>query len=101
MLSDYPRGLRQGVGIAQLGSSLPSLRPLSRCEGQVWALRNLGPPPPLTKAPEQFEGRPVDEKVDVYAFGVTLWECVTGDQAWVELDHPMQVGVKCERQVWV
>ena len=33
----------------------------------------------------------MNEKVDVYAFAVTLWECITGEQAWAELDHPMQI----------
>ncbi len=43
------------------------------------------------QAPEQFEGRPVNEKVDLYSFGVLLWECLSGKQPWAELDHPMQV----------
>jgi serine/threonine protein kinase len=31
--------------------------------------------------------------VDQYAFGVLLWELLTGEQPWSELDHPMQVQV--------
>ena len=47
----------------------------------------------FTQAPEQFEGRPVSEKVDQFAFGVMMWEMLTGDLPWAELDHPMQVCV--------
>ena len=47
--------------------------------------------PTSPQAPEQFEGRPVNEKVDIYSFGVLLWECLSGKQPWAELDHPMQV----------
>ncbi len=42
------------------------------------------------QAPEQFEGRPVTEKVDVYAFAMSLWECLTGQQPWADLHNPMQ-----------
>ena len=54
-----------------------------------------------TQAPEQFEGHRTSEKVDQYAFGVLLWELLTGQQPWQELDHPMQiifaVGVQGQR----
>lgn len=47
--------------------------------------------PECLQAPEQFEGRPVDEKVDVYAFGMLMWECITRSQPWADLHNPMQV----------
>lgn len=51
-------------------------------------------------APEQFEGKPVSEKVDVWSFGVLLWECLTQAQPWKDLS-PMQiiyaVGLQGER----
>ncbi len=40
-----------------------------------------------SQAPEQFEGRQVDEKVDVYAFGVLMFELISGNFAWAGLDH--------------
>ncbi|GAX76292.1 hypothetical protein CEUSTIGMA_g3737.t1 [Chlamydomonas eustigma] len=42
-------------------------------------------------APEQFEGHQVNEKVDVYAFGILMFECMSGHQAWSDLEHPMQI----------
>ncbi|PNH07216.1 Serine/threonine-protein kinase CTR1 [Tetrabaena socialis] len=63
--------------------------------------RNAHAGTPAYMAPEQFEGRPVSEKVDVYAFGMTLYECLSGEQPWKELQNPMQVifvvGVQCQR----
>ncbi|KAK9832844.1 hypothetical protein WJX81_006571 [Elliptochloris bilobata] len=46
---------------------------------------------PAYMAPETFEGQQVTEKVDMYSFGVLLWECLTGEQPWAELSTPMQV----------
>eukprot|EP00198_Chlamydomonas_reinhardtii_P012635 XP_001701972.1 mitogen activated protein kinase kinase kinase 8 [Chlamydomonas reinhardtii] len=53
--------------------------------------RNAHAGTPAYMAPEQFEGRPVSEKVDVYAFAMTLYECLTGEQPWRDLQNPMQV----------
>lgn len=44
-------------------------------------------------APETFEGGPVDEKCDVYSFGIIMWECLTGRRPW-QGALPMQVGTK-------
>lgn len=43
------------------------------------------------QAPEQFEGRPINEKVDLYAFAMLMAECLLGEPPWKELEHPMQV----------
>ncbi len=32
----------------------------------------------------------LSERVDQWAFGVLLWEMLTGQQPWADLDHPMQ-----------
>ena len=47
------------------------------------------------QAPEQFEGHPVNEKVDVYAFAVTMWVLQPGYAfavtMWVLLQQPGNV----------
>ncbi len=45
------------------------------------------------QAPEMFEGHSLSEKIDVYSFGILLWECFTGEVPWSELDSPMQVNI--------
>jgi len=42
-------------------------------------------------APELFAAGDVSEKVDVFSYGVLLWECFTGCVPWDELSTPMQV----------
>ncbi|KAK9867625.1 hypothetical protein WJX84_001877 [Apatococcus fuscideae] len=46
---------------------------------------------PAYMAPEMFEGHSLSEKIDVYSFGILLWECFTGEVPWSDLDSPMQV----------
>ena len=45
----------------------------------------------VAQAPEMFEGHSLSEKIDVYSFGILLWECFTGEVPWSDLDSPMQV----------
>ncbi|KAF8072740.1 hypothetical protein HT031_000400 [Scenedesmus sp. PABB004] len=55
---------------------------------------------PAYMSPEQFEGSPVTDKVDVFSMAVLLWECCAQAQPWRDLSA-MQiiytVGVQKER----
>ncbi|CAL5219257.1 g1053 [Coccomyxa viridis] len=46
---------------------------------------------PAYMAPEMFEGKRISEKIDVFSFGILLWEMLTGQLPWGELSSPMQV----------
>ncbi|GMH39148.1 hypothetical protein BSKO_07046 [Bryopsis sp. KO-2023] len=45
---------------------------------------------PEWMAPEVLRNEPSNEKCDVYSFGVVLFELVTGEEPWIDL-NPMQV----------
>lgn len=48
---------------------------------------------PAYMAPEVFQaGEGAGPPVDVYAFGVLLWEMATGKEPWAELGSPVEVG---------
>ncbi len=44
-------------------------------------------------APESMSADKVDERSDVWSFGVILWECITGLVPWAECSSVMQVGM--------
>lgn len=46
---------------------------------------------PAYMAPELFDGGSISEKVDVFSFGVLLWEMLTGEIPWSTVPSPMQI----------
>ncbi|EFJ49488.1 hypothetical protein VOLCADRAFT_47122, partial [Volvox carteri f. nagariensis] len=57
----------------------------------MMSTRNVHAGTPAYMAPEQFEGSMISEKVDVYAFAMTMYECLTGVLPWSWLDGDVQV----------
>jgi len=46
----------------------------------------VAPGTPLWMAPEVLQGRELDEKSDIYSFGIVLWEMLTGQEPYLEHD---------------
>jgi serine/threonine protein kinase len=42
-------------------------------------------------APEVLRSERYDEGADVYSFGVVMWEALTGELPWSQLQNPLQV----------
>ena len=74
---------------------------ISRVQQQTLATTKQAAGTPAFMAPELFGHGRVSERCDVYSFGITLWECVTGQLPWAHLSSPVQiiyaVGVQRER----
>ncbi len=48
---------------------------------------------PLYRAPEQLQRKKLDARVDVYALGLILYECITGSNAFVDPDDASLIAV--------
>lgn len=55
---------------------------ISRDEPGTAPLPMLGAGTPLYMSPEQIEGRALDERTDLYALGLMIFEMVTGSTPW-------------------
>lgn len=53
---------------------------------------------PAYVAPEQAQGRPVDQRADIYALGLIFYECLTGRAAFSG-DTPIEVALKQVNEV--
>ena len=86
------------AGIKLLDFGLAKRRPLAATDGAA-----VAPSQPLTHrdmilgtvqymAPEQLEGREADERTDLFAFGVVLYEMVTGHKAFDGASNAALIG---------
>jgi len=83
MLTDSGRVILTDFGIARL------------MDGQRLTLSGLGVGTPAYMSPEQGDGQPGDERSDIYALGVLLYECLVGN---VPFESDSTVGVLLKHQ---
>jgi len=46
----------------------------------------IAPGTPLWMSPEVLQGKPLNEKVDIYSYGIVLWEILTGQEPYADHD---------------
>jgi len=70
-------------GVKVLDFGLAARRPEPGTEAsQALTLEGTAAGTPAYMAPEQIEGRPADERTDIFAFGLVLYELLTGRRAF-------------------
>lgn len=57
-----------------------------KSQGQTIKDKDCIPGTPLWMAPEVMLGQPLDEKSDVYSYGIVVWEIVTSQEPFLEYD---------------
>lgn len=83
----------RGVKLLDFGLARPHARPESGANSTPAAADGIGglSGTPGYMAPERFEGRPLDPRVDVFALGVILYELVEGRPPFVGRGPPVGV----------
>ena len=82
-----PATVRTGHGVKTASFALKAtIGPQTTSKLTVWTLAGT----PGWMAPEVLRGDKFDECSDLYSFGVVLWEMLTLEQPWKDVD-PMQL----------
>jgi serine/threonine protein kinase len=54
---------------------------------------------PMYMAPEQARAEPLDARTDVYAMGLVLWTCLTGERPWPSDYHVAQLLIAVQTEL--
>jgi serine/threonine protein kinase len=82
----HPRAACRTVKVCDFG--------LSQVKGATFLTARSQGGTPEWMAPEIPRNERIDEKSDVFSFGVILYELVTGEEPWGHLNNPLQVRLR-------